>query len=893
MRRKACPGLQCLLACLLVLLAAAWLCGYALLPSAYAAASHQDQLPPSAAIRFEHLSIEQSPSRSNEFAALRHGPDDPAGPSQGDIPPFWQTWPFRGALLLVATLLAAGAYRWRVASIEKRNSQLAVDVAERTMTIAQQTADLEALYRADERLERQVQLDHVLQALVDIAVDLLDADKSAVLAWDDGRGEEARRLVIRVARNFSPEAIGRISFAPDEGFVGRVMATGDPIAVEDAKSELQHVPERAEVVEAVLGEGIRSFMHLPIRLEGAVFGVFTVCYKETRAFGAREQRLFTALAQRAALAVQKAQYLAAEQRRAEQFRVIGEMGRALASILDIDSLLGEIVRLIYETFGYDHVGVALIEADTAVYRVGAGKLWEDPAFQFTPNRLKVWSGGAGPGGAPGEGITGWVAGTGEALLVPDVSQEPRYVHLRGSGTRSELAVPLKVAGRVIGVLDAQSQRLNAFDASDVTVMQSLASQAAVAIENARLYENLGRQVAQLTALQETNRAVASTLDRDTLLKLVMEQATDLLHAEGGMINLVDWDKREDWVVACSGAGRQFYGARSSLDHSLSGWVTLHNRAVISNQVDEDDRVASEARAWLAETGIRSVALAPLTIKDRVAGTLVLLKDKDKGGFDDADLDLLVPFADQAAIAIENARLYEEAQQLAASQERSRLARDLHDAVTQSLFSASLIAEVLPTLWESDQAEGRQLLAELRQLTRGALAEMRTLLLELRPTALVEADLGDLLRQLAESVSGRSGIPVSVSTEGALVRKGTGPDLPDEVHIALYRIAQEALNNVIKHARAKRADVGLRVSSACEDGEEDLAPEGQIRIELWIADDGCGFDPARVAPDHLGLGIIRERSQAIGAALRIASQPGTGTIVEVRWNSGRKNVSEAD
>ncbi len=112
--------------------------------------------------------------------------------------------------------------------------------------------------------------------------------------------------------------------------------------------------------------------------------------------------------------------------------------------------------------------------------MGAGKLWDDPDFVFAPNRLKVGS----------EGITGWVAGSGEPLLAPDVSQEPRYVWLRGSSTRSELAVPLKVAGKVIGVLDAQSERLNAFDESDLTVMQSLANQAAIAIENARLYESM-------------------------------------------------------------------------------------------------------------------------------------------------------------------------------------------------------------------------------------------------------------------------------------------------------------------------------------------------------------------------------------------------------------------
>ena len=256
--------------------------------------------------------------------------------------------------------------------------------------------------------------------------------------------------------------------------------------------------------------------------------------------------------------------------------------------------------------------------------------------------------------------------------------------------------------------------------------------------------------------------------------------------------------------------RSSWAARSALDASLSGWVTIHNQPIISNRLNQDGRIAPALVDWLEQYRVESAALAPLVIKGQVVGTLVLIKGGGKGGFDQADLDLLVSFADQAAIAIENARLYEEAQQVAASQERSRLARDLHDAVTQTLFSASLIAEALPALWESDPAEGRQLLGDLRQLTRGALAEMRSLLLELRPAALIEANLGDLLRQLAESVSGRSGIPVAVSLEGCPV-----PDLPDDVHVALYRIAQEALNNVVKHAQAKRVEVALR----CERGAE--------------------------------------------------------------------------
>ncbi|MBE9509064.1 MAG: hypothetical protein IMY86_13580 [Chloroflexi bacterium] len=211
-------------------------------------------------------------------------------------------------------------------------------------------------------------------------------------------------------------------------------------------------------------------------------------------------------------------------------------------------------------------------------------------------------------------------------------------------------------------------------------------------------------------------------------------------------------------------------------------------------------------------------------------------------------------------------LAQQAAEAAVAAERSRLARDLHDAVTQTLFSASLIAEALPNIWESDQSEGRQLLAEMRRLTRGALAEMRTLLLELRPAALVDVSLGDLLHQLAEAVVGHKDVSVTVTAEGQY-------DFPSDVHVALYRIAQEALNNVVKHAHATQVAISLRCFPSAS---------GEEVVELCISDDGCGFDPSGVPPDHLGLGIIHERAQAIGATSTIESQPGQGTQVVVVW-----------
>jgi len=208
-------------------------------------------------------------------------------------------------------------------------------------------------------------------------------------------------------------------------------------------------------------------------------------------------------------------------------------------------------------------------------------------------------------------------------------------------------------------------------------------------------------------------------------------------------------------------------------------------------------------------------------------------------------------------------LAEKAAEEAVTAERTRLARDLHDAVTQTLFSASLTAEVLPDLWEMDVEEAMKSTEELRQLTRGALAEMRTLLLELRPATLTQTRLSDLIKQLCEAFIGRSRLPIELKIEGDC-------PLPPEVQIAVYRIAQESLNNVFKYARAKKVDVNLLVS--CDS------------VHFETRDNGIGFDLSTTKPTSLGMRIMRERAEAIGADLKITSTLSSGTCVSVTWNA---------
>jgi len=275
---------------------------------------------------------------------------------------------------------------------------------------------------------------------------------------------------------------------------------------------------------------------------------------------------------------------------------------------------------------------------------------------------------------------------------------------------------------------------------------------------------------------------------------------------------------------------------------------------------------------------RSELSVPLIIKQDIVGALNLYYANPRV-FSQEDIDLAISFCDQTALAIENARLREQAQQEAITAERNRLARELHDSVTQTIFSASLIAEVLPTIWTRDPDEAQQGLDDLRKLTRGALAEMRTLLLELRPVGLGDVGLEDLLKQLAAGVSGRIRAQVDVQVEGMTV-------LPTEVKLAFYRIAQEALNNVAKHSEADKVEIEIKSTPGLASRKR--KKEGSNRqifsqsVSLLIRDNGRGFDPKSVIGEHLGLGIMQERASNAQITLSIRSKLGQGTEVSLHW-----------
>jgi len=541
-----------------------------------------------------------------------------------------------------------------------------------------------------------------------------------------------------------------------------------------------------------------------------------------------------------------------------RFRILTEVSQQIISILDINELLQRVVRLIQQSFNYYHVGIGLIEADEVVYRFGAGVLWDDPVFQFKPGRLKVGT----------EGITGWVAATGEAALVPDVTQNAHYVWMRGSRTRSELTVPITVKGKTIGVLDAQSEQLDDFDQTDMELMQSLANQTGIAIENARLFAETQRllkkteqRANELTIINSVQQGLASKLDVQSIYDLVGDKFRDIFDAQVVMISTYDRQSNSIEHRYAIERGARVYspgthppgGFRSKIIHTREPLLVNTNVAEEAGRLGQPTLPGTTTpKSWLG---------VPMLVGAEVTGILSVQNVDQENAFDESDVHLLQTFAASMSIALENARLYEQARHLAILEERQRLGRELHDSVTQSLYGINLYAEAAGGQIAAERYDQvRQYLADIQNTAQESLAEMRLLIYELRPPILEREGLVAALQNRLYSVENRAGLKFDLKSN-LEVR------LPLVMEEGFYRIAHEALNNTLKHSHARNVWISI------------LQNQGTTTME--ITDDGIGFEPDSVSREGcLGMISMRERALVHGWTFSLDSSPGNGTRIRV-------------
>jgi signal transduction histidine kinase len=499
-----------------------------------------------------------------------------------------------------------------------------------------------------------------------------------------------------------------------------------------------------------------------------------------------------------------------------------------------------------------------------------GNLWEaEPVHQAIPLPDGEWELIASPGG-------GWAA-----LIRPSLQL------FQGSG----LIILLLLTGLTHLVLSRQASleegirsRTQELAAVNAQLEEELAHRAQV---RQILEQRVAERTRELTTLLAMSQQMTSTLELRPLLTIILNQLQTLVAYTEATISV----RRDEVYIILDYRGSyppaQIIGLETPMAQAPLHFGTIERgQYLLIDDMAADTPIAVEFREAAPASlenlveRVRSYLAVPLMITQDIIGFLGM-SHLQPHHFTERDVELVTAVANQAAVAIENARLYEQAQQLAALQERQRLARDLHDSVSQALYGIALGARTAHTLLQRETEQSLpQLLAEplayVLSLAEAGLAEMRALIFELRPESLETEGLTTALSKQTAALQARHHLTI----ETELVPE---PEVPLATKEALYRVAQEALHNVVKHARAQTVVVRLWCEEATRPA--DAAP-GHLQqtaptIYLQIEDDRIGFDTTQAFPGHLGLRSMRERVERLGGQLQLESRPGAGTRLWAR------------
>ena len=594
--------------------------------------------------------------------------------------------------------------------------------------------------------------------------------------------------------------------------------------------------------------GACSVLVVPVRAGETLLGGMWIATAEPHTFTPEEVAIAREVCDLVAVAIQNRRLLEAEQRARQRERSLREVGASLTLGLGLDEVLQRILTQLEQLIPFASAGIVLLDgrrlAFTARGQVHVGQQQLDAVLERTPTNLQR------------------VYDSGKPYLIDDTRVAEDWSRLPGfEYIVSWLGVPLLLKGVCIGALTADREEPHSFTTEDEELMLAFANQAAVAIDNARLFGEVqthaeqleGRvreRTRELEALYGITTATLEDPDLDSVLSRALQLTMQAFGCPAAAVHLALDDPAELRLAACLDNGA--YGLAELLDAPAA--LSLLNHLTS----DSAPWIADDPPADLFGERVRAVAVAPLRAHGRRLGLLSLWSATP---FTFADSSLpLTAIADQLGAAVENIQLRQMMRQSAILEERERLARELHDAVTQTIFSAGLFAEAARESARSGDLPKVELHTQsIVQRVYQALGEMRLLLFELRTDTLARRGLAGALRDRLESVEERAHIATTLLVEGVA-------ELPVTIEEAFYRVALEALNNALRHARAERVAVTLR------------ADEGMLT--LIVRDNGVGFRRREAARrGGMGLDSMEKRMQKLGGTLLITSRPNRGTRIE--------------
>ncbi len=546
-----------------------------------------------------------------------------------------------GLILAGAALITAGLARWIAHT--RRGAETIARLHEETQ---RRNEELAALNGIAATVSRSLDLNEILNSALDKVLEVMQIEAGEILLLD----ERSKELAICAHRGFSQEHIeGGDRIKLGEGMMGQVARSGKPMIVENVAGD----PRLTRMAD---GRGeLRSAVVVPLRAKGEMLGVMGIVSRDYRRFTPQDVQLLTSIGNQIGVAIENARLFESERKKATELEAVNQVAREIVSILDLDRLLPDVTGLINQTFGYYHVAIMLVDptSDDLVFKVAAGG-YEGRTPLGMRQKKK-------------EGLIGWAAYLGETILVNDVSLDPRFIPAYLPETRSELDIPLKIGDRVIGVLDVQSKELNAFTEDDKRILETLADQVAVAIENAQLYEERKAQSERISALYRIDQALISTIDLERTLQLVMKEMSAAIGVNRCSLWLLDENSQA--VVGTADFQPEIEKAPSIIgmklwlsDEPMLEKVLTEGQPIVVNDVHDPAWTHLMNKEYIETFRIKSFLVVPLESKGQRKGIIVLDDSREHHSFTPDEVAMAVSAARQASIAIENARLFEETKQ---------------------------------------------------------------------------------------------------------------------------------------------------------------------------------------------------------------------------------------
>lgn len=700
-------------------------------------------------------------------------------------------------------------------------------------------AELEALSRADEALHESIRLEDVYQAMIDLAVDLLGATRSMFLTFN-----EAGVLHAHAARGVPAAELEAL-----QEVYHRITRETMPLP-----SEEPNVMEDVQGSRARLYPGLRgvttsaSSVDIPVFAGGAFFGIFVLGYATRRTFSEDDRKLFRTLAQRAGLAIQNALLFDESQRRTRELEALHRADDALNRSLALEDVLAAMTDLAIDLLGADSSLVATFAEDDRLHVTVWRNLDERTlgALETSYSRFERAYLDTFPSDT-GTGLT-------ENVHTNPQTHEP----LRGLSVGSAAEIPVVVGGRLWGLFSIGWARPRKFTEAEQRMFQAFSTRASLAIQNALTFEESQRRAREMEALHQADEALNRSLALEDVLVAMTDLAVDLLGADSSLVASFGEDGHLEIAAARGlkpGIMEVIREGYRRFDRAHFARLRQPVRTGLVEDVHNDTRIDERLRSRT----VGSLAEIPVFTGDELWGIFSIGWARVRR-FSDADRQIFEAFSARASLAIQNALLFEQAQLTASLEERQRIARELHDSVSQALYGIGLGARTLRRrLGAEPDRQVADPLDYITNLAEGGLAETRALIFELIPNSIETDGLATALQRQAMASQARSGLPIEV-------RLCDEPDIPVRAKEALYRIAQESLGNVVKHAGATAAGVSLE-----DDGSS---------VVLRITDNGRGFDPGGDFPGHFGLRSMAERARKIGGVYVVESAPGAGSTVTV-------------